>query len=139
MKKRILLGLAIALPGVCGVLLLWPAPRCLLLGSLRHERFYGGWPARYWIEELVEEQPAEHRLVTFLRSLNPFGRASNTSVLLRVKKPCPASVPLLVGMLHDADPELRWRAALVLSHTRPRQAISALLEATRDPDVRVRL
>jgi hypothetical protein len=96
-----------------------PATRRTALAWLRREPFYEGRPASYWREQLRGND--EESVKPFLT----FGERG---------------VPVLVGALHDPDPFMRWRAALVLCRLGPQaaSAVPTLMEHMDDADPQVR-
>lgn len=124
MKKGLVLGLAglLVLLGVA----VWLEPTGVALGWLHGEAFYRDRPTRYWRKGLTSGDPKTQ--VEAHAALKEGGRSA---------------VPVLIELLRDASPEVRWQAADLLGQAGPAErrdtaAKDALVRALQDDDPHVR-
>jgi HEAT repeat protein len=150
MKKRyLLIGVATMIMVLIWVVLL--DPTCVLLGWLSGESFYQGRPTTYWSRQLrtARAEAIAKATAPFSPSPSPSSWPSWTgstppppplppwmlsrlvkepdSELLRTRDE--TAVPVLLELLRDNDPWVRWRAAVSLSvilESLPREKVEGL-------------
>jgi HEAT repeat protein len=124
MKKGLLLGL-VGLLVLLGVAV-WLEPTGVALGWLHGEAFYRDRPTRYWRKALTSADPKTQ--VESHEALKEGGRLA---------------VPVLIELLRDSSPEVRWHAAELLGQAGPAErgdsaTQEALVRALQDDDPHVR-
>jgi HEAT repeat protein len=124
MKKRLLLGLVGLL--VLLAVAVWLEPTGVALGWLHGEAFYRDRPTRYWRKALT--------------SADPKAQVESHEAL---KAGARSAVPVLIELLRDASPEVRWRAADLLGQAGQSERLDsagkdALVRALQDDDPHVR-
>jgi hypothetical protein len=139
-------GVAIALLLI--LVLVLPRLRWSLIGLLRNECFYNGWPASYWsvrAGQFMGPRPDDY---------DPGQSETRDSIWDRIKAACgydnrpqrvppfgqpadPRSVPVLVQMLDDQNDQVCYFACNALIQTRDKAqiAVPGLLRLVRHPDV----
>jgi HEAT repeat protein len=117
--------------------------RVKLLGLLRQEPFYGGWPASYWSREVRtyaaragKPAPPPTELQRFLERLGLYHPTGKPGVL----EGGAAAVPVLATLVRDDDVLVRREAVQTLSNNGPATLIvlPVLRDAFDDPDQIVR-
>jgi HEAT repeat protein len=148
-KKRLLVGMAVLLTVLLCVVFL--DPTSVLLGRLSGESFYQGRPTTYWSRQLrtARAEAIAKATAAFSPSPSPSSWPSWTgstppppplppwmlsrlvkepdSELLRTRDE--TAVPVLLELLRDNDPWVRWRAAVSLSvilESLPREKVEGL-------------
>lgn len=138
-----------------GAVLLIPIPRLVLLGCLRSESFYSGRPTSWWSAEvkqwrfseefdlwelggywpLWEAQPCffDEWLVTYFGMIRTPVPAIDTLLILQAD---PAAIPVLLELLKDEDPRVRWAGAVGLGRigVKVKPAFRDILQIANDED-----
>jgi HEAT repeat protein len=144
MTRRWRLWLVLALLLLVGAAALWPPVRWRVIGWVRGEAFYDGKPTSFWRSEiqgyaaLLEGEPAP--VFYQLKEWAGWQAADGTDIvpaLLIVDDP--ATIPVLMELMQDPDPQVRYWAMEGL----PRDptgapALPILLKLLEDPDRKVR-
>lgn len=124
MKRKCLVWSAVVL--ACAIALLLAArydPTHIVPGLLCNEAFFRGYPTGYWREVLRAE-----------------GRAGELEINTVLTLEDPRAVPVLLELLADPDPDVRWPSVLLLQRAGSAGDVEPVLRETLDdPDVGVRL
>jgi hypothetical protein len=111
----------------------------VVVGMWRGEHFYAGRPTSYWratlkVSSWYDNAPLGQRLSHFA------GRFLDRPLYPRVKSGSAAALPVLLDLLRDPDPDVRFEVVSTLGFYGPRTdvAVAALEQALTDPEEDVR-